>query len=138
MKGKTDFSQDELCELLSSAEATQLGGSEEGEPSMNVETKKPICTWTAANSLILGFRDDGVVADLKTGPGITKTQIRIGNTPGVQSDDKTSGGFCQVGFDLNDHSNLIAGVSVLTGGQGKYDRCKVAKEMAAIVLSKVK
>lgn len=138
MKGKTEFSQDELCDLLTGDEAQQLGSSADGTPSMNVVTEAPICQWVGDTTLGIAYRSNAVVADLTSGSGITKTNIQIGGIPAVQADNKNSGGLCQVGIDLTNHSDLVVGVSVLSAGEGKYDRCDVAKQMATIVFSKVK
>jgi hypothetical protein len=137
MKGKTDFTEEEMCDLLSGAEAERLGGSSEGEPSRNVITEGPLCKWSNATSIVATFLDYAVASQLKSGPTITKTKIQIAGTSATQSDDTSDGGLCQVGFDLTDHSSLIVGVTVLTD-PAKYKRCDVAKQVAAIILSKVK
>jgi hypothetical protein len=138
MKGKTEFSQEELCEVLTGDEAQQLGGSEQGDPGMNVTNEAPLCQWTDATSLVVGFRPNAVVAGLESGPTIKKSKIEINGIPAVLSDNRKLGGLCQVGIDLTDHSDLVVGVSVLSAGEGKYDKCDVAKQMATIIFSKVK
>jgi len=138
MHGKTEFSEDELCDLLTTSESQQLGGGTTGTPTMNVVLEAPLCQWTDATSLNIVYSPKNGIKDLETGPTIKKSKIRIVGLDGVMSDNRKPGGLCQVGIDLTDHSSLVVGVGLLSAGEGKYDHCEVAKEMATIVFTKVK
>lgn len=138
MEGKTEFSQDELCELLTSDEAQQLGGSAEGRPGMNVVYKAPICQWVDKTSILVVYRPNAVLKGAEYGPTVTHKNIDVNGIQAVLFDNTKLGGLCQVGIDLTDHSDLVVGVAVLSSGEGKYNKCDVAKQMAAFVFPKVK
>jgi uncharacterized protein DUF3558 len=138
MKGKTEFTQEELCTLLTSDESQQLGASAEGKPTMNVVTEAQVCQWSDETVIIVGYRPNAVTAGLESGPTITKSKIKINGIPAILSDNKKPGGICQVGIDLTDHSELVVAVGVHDSSAGKWNRCDTAKTMANIVFSRVK
>lgn len=135
--GSPSFSNTQLCGLLTSEEAQQLGASPTGEAGYSIRDGHPQCQWTADTGLTIGFQDGSQVGDGPSGAGITNTQITVAGIDGLQSlQVESNREFCQVMVNLSDDSMMAAGVSIRDGGEGQYAPCDVAKQFAEIVIPK--
>ena len=133
-----EYSLARLCELLSPEEAEQLGGSAEGEEGNSLRDGHTICTWSDKTSLIVGFQDGVTTADVDTGPSITNTPTKIDGLPAVQSLNVDTVVSCDVLVDLPSGRLVHATAGVLSAGEGKYDPCQVANELANLIIPRVK
>lgn len=135
--GSPSFSNTQLCGLLTSEEAQQLGGSPTGEAGYSISDGHPQCQWSADTGLTIGFQDGSQVGDGPSGAGITNTPITVAGVEALQSlAVEPNREFCQVMVNLSDDSMMAAGASVRDGGEGKYTPCDVAKQFAEIVIPK--
>lgn len=135
--GSPSFSNTQLCGLLTSAEAQQLGGSATGEAGFSIRDGHPQCQWSADTGLTIGFLDGSQVGDGPSGAGVTNTPITVAGIEALQSlQVEPNREFCQVMVNLSDDSMMAAGASVRDGGEGKYTPCDVAKQFAEIVIPK--
>lgn len=134
---ESDYSLARLCELLTPEEARQLGASPEGEKGNSTSDGHDICTWDDETYLIVGYQQGPTSADVKDGPGITNTPTTVDGLPGVQSSEADPPG-CQVLIDLP--SGILFSVSAgpLSAGEGKYEPCELANDLAKIVIPRVK
>ena len=132
-----DYSLARLCELLTPEEAQQLGGSADGEEGNSTSDGHDICTWNDETYLIVGYQQGPTSANAQTGPGITNTPATIDGLTGVQSRESDPPG-CQVLIDLP--SGILFSVSAgpLSRGEGKYEPCELATDLANIVVPRVK
>ncbi|MGH3762850.1 DUF3558 domain-containing protein [Actinophytocola sp.] len=133
-----DYSLARLCELLSPDEARRMGGSPEGEEGNSIRDGHEQCTWADETSLIVGVQPGARAGDGNTGPGIVNTPITIDGLPAVQSLEKEPVVTCQVLADLPGGNLLGTSAGTLTRGEGKYDACTLAKQMAEIIVPRVK
>jgi hypothetical protein len=136
--GEADFSNTALCDLLTGAEATGLGGSATGEPGNSTRDGAPLCSWKDATSLVLGFQVNGQSGSAPSEPGITNTPIEVAGKAAVLSKRVTSVRTnCQVLVEVGKTATVATLAGVLSKGEGKYDECDLATRMANIVIPKV-
>ncbi|MBB4907212.1 DUF3558 domain-containing protein [Actinophytocola algeriensis] len=133
-----EYSLARLCELLSSDEAEELGGSAEGEKGNSLRDGHAICTWENETSLMVGFQEGVTTANVDTGPSITNTPTEIDGLPAVQSLNTDTVVSCDVLVDLPSGRLVHATAGVLSAGEGKYDPCEVANQMANLIIPRVK
>jgi hypothetical protein len=133
-----DLSNTQICALLTSAEATQLGGSEAGRPSFSVTTAHPLCQWSHDTSLNVDFGRDTRSSQAPTGAGITNTPTTVAGLTAVLSHKTGTLEFCQVIVDVTDTAAMAFGAGLHDSGKGKYEPCDVARRLAEIVIPKVK
>ena len=127
-----------LCELLSPAEAQELGGAAEGEETNALNDGHDICEWADETSLIVGFQTGTSTANADTGPGITNTPTTIDGLPAVQALSTDTIVVCEMLVDLPSGKMVSAGATVLSAGEGKYDPCQVANKLANLIIPRVK
>jgi hypothetical protein len=130
------FSNTQLCGLLTSDEATQLGGSPTGEAGNSTMDGHPQCTWRNETVLALGFQENGASGNDPTGPGVTNTPTTVAGYPAVQSLATDPIDICQMLVDVTDKAVIGVAVSIQSSGEGKYVPCDVAKAFAEIVIPK--
>jgi hypothetical protein len=133
-----EYSLARLCELLSPEEAQRMGGSAEGEKGNNIRDGHALCTWSDETSLIVGVQPGVKSNGGNKGPGITNTPITVGGLPAIQSLETEPVVTCQVLIDLPDGNLLGTSAGTLTRGEGKYDPCTLAKQMADLIVPRVK
>lgn len=133
-----DYSLARLCELLSPEEAEQLGGSAEGEKGNSLRDGHAICTWADETTLVVGFQEGAKAADADTGPGITNTPITVDGLPAVQSLNTDTVVTCDILVDLPSGRLVHATAAVRSAGEGKYDQCEVANQLAELIVPRVK
>jgi hypothetical protein len=133
----SDFTNAQLCELLTAGEATQLGGSPEGKPSYGLSTGHPICQWSKDTSLNIDFGKDSRSSQVPTGDGITNTPTEIEGRTAMLSHKVGVREFCQVIVDVTDTSTMAFGSGLHDSGKGKFEPCDVARRLATIVVPKV-
>lgn len=127
-----------LCELLSPEEAQQLGGSAEGEEGNALNDGHPICTWKDKTGLIVGFQEGTSTADADTGPNITNTPTTIDGLPAVKAVTTEAFVICEMLVDLPSGKMFSGTVSVRSAGEGQYDPCEVATQLANLIIPRVK
>jgi hypothetical protein len=133
-----DYSLARLCELLSPEEAQELGGSPEGEKGNALNDGHDICEWADETSLIVGFQTGTSTAQADTGPGITNTPTTIDGLPALQALSTDTVEICEILVDLPSGKMVAAGATVLSAGEGKYDPCQVANQLANLIIPRVK
>jgi hypothetical protein len=133
-----DYSLARLCELLSSDEAQELGGSAEGEKTNSVSDGHAVCQWSDAMDLVVGFQEGPTTADVDTGPGITNTPTKIDGLPAVQSLQTDTFVVCEILVDLPSGKLFTSSAGVLSAGEGKYDPCQVATQLSNLIIPRVK
>ncbi len=133
-----DYSLARLCELLSPEEAQELGGSAEGEKGNSTSDGHAVCTWSNETSLIVGFQDGLTTANVDTGPGITNTPTSIDSLPAVQSLQNDVVVICEVLVELPSGKLFTSSATVLSAGEGRYDPCQVANQLANLIIPRVK
>lgn len=134
----SDFSLASLCELITPEEARQLGASPEGEQGNSIGDGHEICTWKDQTSLVVGYQTGTSAAQADTGPGITNTPTTIDGLPAVQSLSTDTVVICEVLVDLPSGKMVAASATVLSAGEGKYDQCQVANQLANLIIPRVK
>jgi hypothetical protein len=133
-----EYSLAGLCELMSPDEAQELGGSAEGEKGNSTSDGHAICTWADATSLVVGWQEGTSTAQADTGPGITNTPTAIDGLPAVQSVSTNAVVICEILVDLPSGKMFAASATVLSAGEGKYDQCQVATQLANLIIPRVK
>jgi hypothetical protein len=134
-----EYSLARLCELISPAEAQELGGSSEGEEGNSVADGHAICTWKDKTTLVVGWQDGTTTAQADTGPGITNTPMTVDGLPAVQSlQTKSTVVICEMLVDLPSGKMYGAAVSVRSAGEGQYDPCQVVGELSNLIIPRVK
>jgi hypothetical protein len=133
-----DYSLARLCELLSPEEAQQLGGSAEGEEGNSLRDGHDICMWADETTLVVGFQQTATTAQADTGPAITNTPTTIDGLPAVQQLNTDTVVSCQLLVDLPSGRMVHALVGVRTAGEGKYDHCRVATDLANLIVPRVR
>lgn len=136
--GEPDFANTALCDLLTGAEATGLGGSATGEPGNSTQDGAPLCAWKDATSLVVGFQVNGQSGRTPSGPEVTNTPIEVAGKAAVLSKRVASVRTnCQVLVDVGKTATVATLAGVLSKGEGEYDECDLATRMANIVIPKV-
>lgn len=135
---ESDYSLARLCELLSPDEAEELGGSADGETGNSLRDDHTICTWKDKTTLIVGFQEGGAYASVDTGPTITNTPTTIDGLPGVQSLNTDISTTCDILVDLPSGRLVHTTVAVRTAGEGQFDHCQVANQLANLIIPRVK
>lgn len=133
-----EYSLARLCELLSPEEAQELGGAAEGEKGNSFKDGHAICEWNDETGLIVGFQNGMTTATAETGPGITNTPTTVDGLPAVQQLSTDPIAICQFMVDLPSGKLFSAGASVRSAGEGKYDPCQVASQLANLTVPRVK
>jgi uncharacterized protein DUF3558 len=133
-----EYSLARLCELISPEESEKLGGSPEGEKGNALNDGHAICTWANETSLVVGFQTGTSTAQADTGPDITNTPATIDGLPAVQSLSTDIAVVCEILVDLPSGKMFAASATVLSAGEGKYDQCQVANELAGLIVPRVK
>lgn len=133
-----EYSLARLCELISPDEAQQLGGSGEGEKGNSTSDGHAICTWANETSLVVGWQEGTSTAQADTGPGITNTPTTIDGLTAVQSLSTNAVVICEILVDLPSGKMVAASATVLSAGEGKYDQCQVATQLANLIIPRVK
>ncbi|MGW5050562.1 DUF3558 family protein [Actinokineospora sp. NPDC004072] len=130
------YQRDELCELLTPAEAAEFG-SANPRPGNSITTGSEQCQWGGDLGITIDFMLDA--AGVRPTDGST-SEIEVAGTPAVLTKTAEKSELCLVRVKLNDdRSAMTFGVGVLSAGRGKgYDTCDVAKQVAGIVIPKVK
>ena len=131
-----DYSLARLCELLAPEEARRMGGSATGEEGGSIRDGHALCMWADEMDLLVGVQP-GVTANSGQ-PGQTNTPITVDGMPAILAKQTKPVVLCQVLVNLPDGNLLGAGAGPLSRGEGKYDSCVVAKEMAELIVPRVK
>lgn len=134
----TELSNTQLCGLLTAAEATQLGGSEQGRPSYSVTTGNPICQWSKDTSLNVAFGKNARSSQPPTGAGITNSPTTVAGLTAVLSHKTGTPETCQVIVDVTGTAAMAFLAGLHDGGKGRYEPCDVARRLAEIIIPKVK
>jgi uncharacterized protein DUF3558 len=129
-------SVNDLCGLLTEAEAADLGAPEPPEEGYSTSDGHPQCTWSGDLSLTVGWSAGKNTSMLKTGPDTTITPTEVHGISGVLSKETGSFVLCQVALDMPD-GVLGAAVVLDLSGEGKYDECAVATDAMNIIIPKV-
>jgi Protein of unknown function (DUF3558) len=132
------YSLARLCELLSPEEAQELGASAEGEKGNSTSDGHAICTWADATSLVVGWQEGTSSAQADSGAGITNTPTTIDGLTAVQSLSNNAAVICEILVDLPSGKMFAASATVLSAGEGKYDQCQVANQLANLIIPRVK
>lgn len=133
---EVSFDRDQLCELLTVAEAARFG-AENPRPTNSAMTGNPQCGWGGDVSIVIDFATGGWGG--VSGPKVTSSDIEIAGSEAKLQKTSDVVERCQVVFPLNGgKAGMATGASVLSGGKGKYEPCDVAKQLAEIVIPKVK
>jgi Protein of unknown function (DUF3558) len=133
-----EFTNAELCELLTAGEATGLGGSAAGRPQYGLSTGHPLCQWNADTSLNIDFGKDTRSSQAPTGAGITNTPTEVAGLTAVLSHKTGTREFCQVIVDVTATDTMAFGAGLHDGGRGRFEPCDVARRLADIVIPKIK
>ncbi|MGX7825701.1 DUF3558 family protein [Actinokineospora sp. 24-640] len=122
-----------LCALLTEAEAARFGSRSPREGN-STATGNPQCQWRGEMGLTLEFSDSGTYTPEAGATGITVDGLPAFLVPVAEEQ------FCKVVVRLNEGvSGLAMGAGVLSAGEGKGRQpCDVAKQLAEIVIPKVK
>lgn len=134
----SSYSLSELCGLLTAEEARQFGGSAEGTEGNSMKDGHDQCRWDDATSLVIGFQPGGTSANAPTGAGVTNTPADVDGQTAVLSSATEPILMCQLLVDLPDGGLISVGAAPLSSGEGKYEPCDVAKQMADLVVPRVK
>lgn len=133
---EVSYLRDELCELLTPEETARWNVGNP-RPTNSISTGSEQCQWGGDLGFTIDFtgQSDGNLA----GEG-TVSEIKVAGTPAVMTKTTESTGLCVVRIALNEgRSSMSFGVGVRSSGRGKgYVPCDVAKQVAEIVIPKVK
>jgi hypothetical protein len=132
------YSLARLCELMSADEAQELGGSAEGEKGNSAKDGHAVCQWADKTSLVVGFQEGLTTADAETGPGITLTPTTIDGLKAVQQLKTDPIAICQVMVELPSGKLFSTSGAVRSAGEGLYDPCQVAGQLANLIIPRVK
>jgi hypothetical protein len=135
---ESDYSLAQLCGLLTAEEARQFGGSPDGTEGNSTKDGHEQCRWDDETSLVIGVQPGGKSANAPTGPGITNTPVDVDGLTGVQSLATDPILMCQLLVDLPSGNLISVGAAPLSAGEGKYEPCDVANQMADLVVPRVK
>lgn len=132
------FSNTQLCGLLTSEEAQSLGASPTGEAGYSLSDGSPLCQWNGDTGLTVAFQQDKQSKNTQPEPNVTITPTTIAGLTAVQSHRvEPNIDFCQYMVDVTDSTMMSGGATVLTGGEGKYVPCDVAKQFVETIIPKV-
>jgi hypothetical protein len=137
-KDGDEYSLKALCGLASPEETQELGGAAEGKPGTSVKDGHPFCQWDDRTSLVVGVQEGQTTAGVETGPGITNTPTTVDGLTAVQQLKTDPVTTCQLLVDLPSGTLLSASVAVLSAGEGQYDACQVANQLANLITPRVK
>jgi uncharacterized protein DUF3558 len=132
------YSMARLCDLLSPEEAQQLGGSAAGEEGNALSNGTKVCTWKDKTGLTVGFQENTTTAQANTGPDITNTPTTVDGLTAVLAKSTDTIVVCQMLVDLPNGWMYAGSVSVRSAGEGQYDPCQVATQLANLVVPRVK
>jgi hypothetical protein len=132
------YSLARLCELLSPEEAQRMGGSAEGEKGNSINDGHALCTWADEMTLIVGVQTDRKSHGGTKGPGITNKPVTVDGLPATLSHQTKPVELCQVLIDLPGSNLFSAGAGPQSKGEGKYDSCALAEQMADLIVPRVK
>jgi hypothetical protein len=127
-----------LCELLSPEEAQQLGGAAAGEEGNALSNGTKVCTWKDKTGLTVGFQENTTTAQANTGPNITNTPTTVDGLTAVLAKTNDTVVICQMLVDLPSGRMYAGSVSVRSAGEGQYDPCQVATDLANLIIPRVK
>lgn len=134
-----DYSLAHLCELLSSEETQRLGGgSAAGEKGNSIHDGHELCTWADEMTLIVGVQPGVRQQGGNKGPTVKNQPITVDGLPATLSKQTKPVVLCQVLINLPDGNLFSAGAGPQSRGEGKYDPCSLAKQMAGIIVPRVK
>lgn len=133
-----DYSLARLCELMSPEEAQALGGSAEGEEGNSIADGHALCTWADETTIVVGWQKGTSTAQADTGPTITNTPTTIDGLPAVQQVQNDVILICEFLVDLPSGKLFAASASVRSAGEGKYEPCQVANQLANLIIPRVK
>ncbi|WP_459719011.1 DUF3558 domain-containing protein [Actinophytocola sp. KF-1] len=133
-----DYSLARLCELLSPEEAQQFGGSAEGEEGHALSDGHDICEWADETSLIIGFQTGTSTAEADTSPDIENTSTTVDGLPAMLALTTDPVVICEMLVDLPSGRMVATGATVLSAGEGKYDPCEVATDLANLIIPRVR
>jgi hypothetical protein len=133
-----DYSLARLCELLGPDEARRIGGSAQGEEGFSTNDGHALCTWADETSLIVGVQPGAKSNGGNKGPGITNTPITVAGLPATRSLETEPIVTCQVLIDLPGDNLFSTSAGNLSRGEGKYDPCTLATQMAELIVPRVK
>jgi uncharacterized protein DUF3558 len=133
-----DYSLARLCELLGPEEARGMGGSAEGEKGNSINDGHELCTWADEMTLIVGVQPGRKSHGGNKGPAITNTPVTVDGLPATLSHQTKPVVLCQVLIDLPGGNLFSAGAGPQSKGEGKYDSCVLAKQMAELIVPRVK
>lgn len=132
------YSTTALCGLLSPEEAQQLGGSAEGELGTALSNGTKVCEWKDKTGLTVGFQENTTTAQANTGPNITNTPTTVDGLTAVLAKSTDTVVICQMLVDLPSGKMYAGAVSVRSAGEGQYDPCEVATQLANLIIPRVK
>ena len=132
------YSLARLCELMSSEEAQNFGGSAEGEKGNSAKDGHAVCQWADKTSLVVGFQEGMTTADAETGTGITLTPTTIDGLKAVQQLKTDPIAICQVMVELPSGKLFSSSAAVRSAGEGLYDPCQVATQLSNLIIPRVK
>lgn len=115
-----------------------MGGAAQGENGFSTKDGHALCTWADETSLIVGVQPGLKSNGGNKGPGITNTPITVAGLPATQSLETKPIVTCQVLIDLPDDNLFSTSAGTLSRGEGKYDPCTLAKQMADLIVPRVK
>jgi hypothetical protein len=133
-----EYSLAHLCELISSEEAQELGGSTEGKETNSAADGHAVCQWADKTSLTIGFQTGVTTANAESGPGITLTPTTIDGLKAVQQLKTDPIAICQVMVELPSGKLFSSSAAVRSAGEGKYDPCQVATKLTNLIIPRVK
>lgn len=134
----SSYSVADLCGLLSVEEVERLGAAGEGTIGYSMKDGHEQCRWDDETQLVIGLQPNGTSTKPPTGAGITNTPTEIDGLTAVQSASTEPITACQLLVDLPTSGLIYTSAAPLSGGVGKYEPCDVAKQMADLVVPRVK
>lgn len=87
--------------------------------------------------MVVGVQPGLKTTNVRTGPGITNTPTTVDGLTAVQSRETDPIVMCQVLIDLPDGNLVGTSAALLSGGEGEYEPCTLANEMANIIVPRV-
>jgi Protein of unknown function (DUF3558) len=125
----------DLCGLLEPEEATGMGGGAEGETRYSTTNGAELCGWSGDMYLVVGLQQDANLEGITSGPDREVSPTEVAGVPAKRK-LTPSLDTCEILIDLD--SNLFfASAGPLSAGEGKYDSCTVADELASITVPRV-
>lgn len=134
----SSYSVTDLCGLLSVEEVERFGAAGEGTSGYSTKNGHEQCRWDDETQLVIGHEPNGTSKNPPTGAGITNTPTEIDGLTAVQSASTEPIIACQLLVDLPTSGLISLSAAPLSSGVGKYEPCDVAKQMADLVVPRVK